>query len=54
MSDILDKIIQGIPKPEEKPAEPAVQASEHPAEKPAEKPKAVYHSDFTATYGAKP
>ena len=51
MSDILDKIIQGIPKPEEK---PAVQAPEHPAEKPAEKPKAVYHSDFTATYGAKP
>ena len=52
MSDILDKIIQGIPKPEEKPE--GVQTPEHPAEKPAEKPKAVYHSDFTAAYGAKP
>lgn len=51
MSDILDNILKGIPKPEaEKPAEPGVHTDEQPAER---KTSMSYSPDFEAAYGKK-
>lgn len=53
MSDILDNILKGIPKPETTPAAPAAPAV-HTDEQPAEKKTSMsYSPDFEAAYGKK-